>query len=208
MTGQPEHVLVIGAGLGGVRTAEQLRAAGFQGRISLVGAEPHVPYDRPPLSKQILTGEWEPGPGRPARHSTSSRSSACAPTSGWPRSRCSPGEVELSDGSTLHGDAVVIATGLVARTLPGQPAHVHTLRTLEDALALRATLDRIGSLLVVGRRVHRGRGGERGPRPRHRGDRAGGAAVPAARALGPDGRARWPAGCSTEGGVDLRPGCS
>ena len=66
MTGQPEHVLVIGAGLGGVRTAEQLRTAGFQGRISLVGAEPHVPYDRPPLSKQILTGEWEPGAGHPA----------------------------------------------------------------------------------------------------------------------------------------------
>src|SRR5918992_743839 len=58
MTGQPEHVVVVGAGLGGLRTAQQLRSAGFQGRLSLVGAEPHVPYDRPPLSKQLLTGVW------------------------------------------------------------------------------------------------------------------------------------------------------
>ena len=57
---QPEHVLVVGAGLGGLRTVEQLRSAGFQGRISLVGDEPHAPYDRPPLSKQVLTGEWAP----------------------------------------------------------------------------------------------------------------------------------------------------
>ena len=61
-----------------------------------------------------------------------------------------PGEVELSDGSTLHADAIVVATGLAARTLPDQPADVHTLRTLDDALALRAALDRASSLLVVG----------------------------------------------------------
>jgi 3-phenylpropionate/trans-cinnamate dioxygenase ferredoxin reductase subunit len=61
-----------------------------------------------------------------------------------------PGELELSDGSTLYGDAVVIATGLVARTLPAQPAHVHTLRTLDDALRLRAAMDRINSLLIIG----------------------------------------------------------
>ena len=60
MTGQPEHVVIVGAGLGGLRTAQQLRSAGYQGRISLVGAETHAPYDRPPLSKQLLTGEWEP----------------------------------------------------------------------------------------------------------------------------------------------------
>ena len=60
MTGQPEHVLVIGAGLGGVRTCEQLRTAGYQGRISLVGAEAHLPYDRPPLSKEVLRAEAVP----------------------------------------------------------------------------------------------------------------------------------------------------
>jgi NADPH-dependent 2,4-dienoyl-CoA reductase/sulfur reductase-like enzyme len=58
--------------------------------------------------------------------------------------------VELADGASLHADAIVIATGLAARTLPGQPAGVHTLRTLDDALALRSALERAGSLLVIG----------------------------------------------------------
>ena len=64
MTGQPEHVVIVGAGLGGLRTAQKLRSAGMQGRISLVGAESHPPYDRPPLSKQVLTGEWDPDRAR------------------------------------------------------------------------------------------------------------------------------------------------
>lgn len=156
MTGQPEHVLVIGAGLGGVRTAEQLRAAGYQGRISLVGAEPHVPYDRPPLSKQILTGEWEPGRAilrtldQLEDLGVRAHLGLAAVALRVGAAGAGVSEVELSDGATLYGDAVVLATGLVARRLPGQPAHVHTLRTLEDSLALRDALGRIGSLLIVG----------------------------------------------------------
>jgi len=149
MTGQPEHVVVVGAGLGGLRTAEQLRSADFQGRISLVGAEPHAPYDRPPLSKQLLTGDWEPD--RVVLRSLDALDDLGVRTHlGLHAVAMRPGEIELSDGASLHGDTVVVATGLVARTLPGQPANVHTLRTLDDALALRATLDRIGSLLIVG----------------------------------------------------------
>ncbi|MFC5996406.1 NAD(P)/FAD-dependent oxidoreductase [Pseudonocardia hispaniensis] len=146
---QPEHVLVIGAGLGGLRTVEQLRASGYQGRISLVGEEPHPPYDRPPLSKQLLAGAWEPD-----------RVVLCDPEKldelgvryylGVRAVALRPGEAELSDGSTLHADAVVIATGVVARRLAGQPDHVHTLRTLDDALALRSALQQAGSLLVIG----------------------------------------------------------
>jgi NADPH-dependent 2,4-dienoyl-CoA reductase/sulfur reductase-like enzyme len=153
MSGQPEHVMIVGAGLGGLRTAQQLRSVGMQGRISLVGAESHPPYDRPPLSKQVLTGEWDP-----------ERTGLAGPDAfdelgvrthlGNPAVALRPGdrghELELADGAALHGDAVVIATGLVARTLPDQPAHVHTLRTLDDALALRATLEKVESLLVVG----------------------------------------------------------
>jgi len=56
----PEHVLVVGAGLGGVRTVEHLRQLSYTGRISLVRTEAHPPYDRPPLLKQLLAGEWEP----------------------------------------------------------------------------------------------------------------------------------------------------
>lgn len=149
MVRQPEHVLVIGAGLGGLRTAEQLRSAGFQGRISLIGAEPHAPYDRPPLSKQVLTGEWEPE--RIVLSSPDALDELGVRTYfGLRAVALRPGEVELSDGASLHGDAIVIATGVVARTLPGQPAAACTLRTLDDALALRTTLEKIDSLLVIG----------------------------------------------------------
>src|SRR5207247_2973196 len=56
-----EHVVIVGASLGGLRTAQSLRSVGFGGRITLIGDETHKPYDRPPLSKQVLAGEWEPG---------------------------------------------------------------------------------------------------------------------------------------------------
>jgi 3-phenylpropionate/trans-cinnamate dioxygenase ferredoxin reductase subunit len=217
MTGQPEHVMVIGAGLGGLRTVEQLRSAGFQGRISLVGAESHAPYDRPPLSKQILTGDWEPERITLAgldeledlgiRVHLGMAAVALRPGAGgtgW-GAGTSGHELELSDGATLHGDAVVIATGLVARTLPGQPASVHTLRTVDDAIALRATLTQIESLLVVGAGFI---GAEVASAARQLGVAVTvleGLPVVLARALGPDvgaiaGR------LFVEGGVDLRTG--
>jgi NADPH-dependent 2,4-dienoyl-CoA reductase/sulfur reductase-like enzyme len=146
---QPEHVLVVGAGLGGLRTVEQLRTAGFQGRISLVGDEPHAPYDRPPLSKQVLTGEW--APERATLRSVDGLDELGVRTHlGLRAVALRPGEVELADGASLHADAIVVATGLAARTLPGQPAGVHTLRTLDDALSLRSALERGRSLLVIG----------------------------------------------------------
>ena len=146
---QPEHVLVVGAGLGGLRTVERLRTAGFQGRISLVGDEAHAPYDRPPLSKQVLTGEW--APERTTLRSVAGLDELGVRTHlGMRAVALRQGEVELADGASLHADAIVIATGLAARTLPGQPAGVHTLRTLDDALALRSALERASSLLVIG----------------------------------------------------------
>jgi NADPH-dependent 2,4-dienoyl-CoA reductase/sulfur reductase-like enzyme len=204
VSGQPEHVLVIGAGLGGLRTAEQLRSAGYQGRISLVGAEVHEPYDRPPLSKQVLTGDWEPERTR-LKTLDELEDLGVRVHLGLRAVALRPGEVELSDGASLHGDAVVIATGLVARRLPGQPAHVHTLRTLDDALALRTELEKIGSLLVVGGGFI---GAEVASSARSRGiDVTVLEALPApsSRALGPalgalNGR------LLTEGGVDLRTG--
>lgn len=147
--GPPQHVLVVGAGLGGLRTVEQLRAKGYEGRISLVGEEVHAPYDRPPLSKQLLAGDWEPA--RVALRSPAAYDDlAVRCYLGTRAVALRPGEVELADGATLHADAIVLATGLVARKLPGQPERVHTLRTLDDALALRSALLDAGSLLVVG----------------------------------------------------------
>lgn len=149
MSGGPEHVLVVGAGLGGIRTVEQLRHAGYEGRISLVGAEVHPPYDRPPLSKQLLAGEWEP-------ERVSLKDDAALDDLGvrlylgLAAVALRPGEVELSDGSLLAADAIVLATGVVARRLPGQPDSVHTLRTLDDSLALRDALATASTLVVVG----------------------------------------------------------
>ena len=146
---QPEHVLVVGAGLAGCGRSSSLRSAGFQGRISLVGDEPHAPYDRPPLSKQVLTGEW--APERTTLRSVEGLDELGVRTHlGMRAVALRPGEAELDDGASLHADAIVVATGLAARTLPGQPAGVHTLRTLDDALALRAALERASSLLVIG----------------------------------------------------------
>ncbi|MDN5859126.1 MAG: FAD-dependent oxidoreductase [Pseudonocardia sp.] len=206
MTAQPEHVLVVGAGLGGLRTVEQLRAAGFQGRISLVGAEVHPPYDRPPLSKQLLTGDWEPE-RLVLRTQEGLDELGVRAHLGRRAVALRPGEVELSDGASLYGDAVVLATGLVARELPGQPDGVHTLRTLDDGLALRKVLEKAASVLVVGAGFI---GAEVASSAHRRGVEVTvleAAAAPAERALGPE-VARVAARLFTEAGVDLRTGVS
>ena len=145
----PDHVVIVGSGLGGVRAVEQLRACGYIGRLTLIGAEDCPPYDRPPLSKQILLGAWEPERAvfwdqpRLADLDVSLRM-------GVPAVALHGTAVELADGSVVAGDAVVLATGVTARRIPGQPADVLTLRSLDDAVVLRAALLEVRSLLVVG----------------------------------------------------------
>ncbi|GAA3391439.1 NAD(P)/FAD-dependent oxidoreductase [Cryptosporangium minutisporangium] len=204
-----EHVVVVGAGLGGVRTVEQLRANGYEGRITLIGAEEHPPYDRPPLSKQILSGVWEHDRvilrDKPALDELNVSYRLGAAAVGL---RVAPeGEhiVELEDGSTVSGDAVVIATGVTARTLPGQPDAVWTLRTLDDATALRDALGDSQSMLVVG-------GGFIGAEVAHAARTRGldvtvleAAPTTCERALGPQIGALT-ARLFTEAGVDLRCG--
>ncbi|MEU9269101.1 FAD-dependent oxidoreductase [Streptomyces sp. NPDC048251] len=149
MPDHPEHVVVVGAGLGGVRTVEQLRARGHQGRITLIGAEEHPPYDRPPLSKQILTRDWEPERAV-LRDRAGLDGLGVSVRLGTRAVGLHGSTVELSDGSGVTGDAVVLATGAAARRLPGQPDGVAVLRTLDDALALRDAFGSARSLLVVG----------------------------------------------------------
>ena len=135
------RVVVVGAGLAGVRTAEELRRAGFDGEIVLVGAEPHLPYDRPPLSKQLLSGEWPPdrillrAPGDTAELDVTFRLGTAAGGLDLDARR-----VLLADGGSMAFDGLIIATGSEPRRLPGQPddPQVVMLRTLDDALALRA----------------------------------------------------------------------
>lgn len=146
----PEHVVVVGAGLGGLRTVESLRAAGFPGRISLVGDEPHEPYDRPPLSKEILSGKWPED--RAVLHRGELRDLDAALYLGTAAVGVDGSAVHLADGTRLSYDALVVATGVRPRRLPGQPEHpdLHVLRTLEDCRALRESMSRARSLLVVG----------------------------------------------------------
>ncbi|SEP23640.1 NAD(P)/FAD-dependent oxidoreductase [Trujillonella endophytica] len=145
----PEHVVVVGAGLGGLRTVEQLRSRGHTGRITLIGAEVHPPYDRPPLSKQILNGTWEPA--KATFRDLEGLAELDVTTVFGKRAVGLDGTtVQLEDGTAVSGDVVVLATGVTARTLPGQPAGVVTLRTLDDAIALRGAFDSLSSLLIVG----------------------------------------------------------
>ncbi len=145
-----KQVVVVGAGLGGLRTVESLRAQGFSGRISLVGDEPHQPYDRPPLSKQILAGQWPEE--RAILHRGELADLDVSLHLGTSAVAVDGTAVELNDGTRLRYDALVAATGLRPRRLPVQPDHpeLHVLRTLEDCRGLRDSRSRARSLLVVG----------------------------------------------------------
>ena len=148
-----EHVAVVGASLAGLRAIEALREGGFDGRITAVGAEPHLPYDRPPLSKQVLAGTWTPDNTMLAPVGASIEGLDVQWRLGQPATALDLGarRVELADGASIAFDGLVIATGASVRTLPGQPelAGIHTLRTLDDCLALKADLDASPQRVVV-----------------------------------------------------------
>lgn len=138
-----ERVVVVGASLAGLRACETLRANGFTGAITLVGAETELPYDRPPLSKKLLAGDWEADRIRLRKEADLTSldldmrlGSAAAFLDTANRT------ISLADGSTVGYDGLVIATGSSPRRLPGQPHldGVGELRTLADSLALRTRL--------------------------------------------------------------------
>nr|AGS49528.1 ferredoxin reductase [uncultured bacterium esnapd7] len=148
-----KRVVIVGASAGGLATAEALRRLGYRDAITLVGEETHLPYDRPPLSKQILTGEWSPD-RLPLRPEADVDALDLDVRLGVRASGLDPvgRTVTLADGSSLPYEAVVVATGVRARRLPGTEgvAGVHTLRTLEDALALKERLVPGRRLVIVG----------------------------------------------------------
>ncbi|MEV7159152.1 FAD-dependent oxidoreductase [Streptomyces misionensis] len=137
------RIVIVGASLAGLRAAEALRANGFTGSLTVVGDEPHPPYDRPPLSKQVLLGiAPADSTGLPMRQDPKAEWLLGVRATGLdPLAR----RVLLDGGESLPYDRVLIATGTRARPWPN-PAEaaldgVFTLRTREDAAGLAERLD-------------------------------------------------------------------
>ncbi len=145
-------VAVVGASLAGLRAVEALRARGFEGRIDWIGAESHEPYDRPPLSKQVLRGEWSPERIALAQNGLASFAAQQHFGRRALRLDLAARRIELDAGGAVTFDGLVIATGASPRKLPGQPelAGVFVLRTLDDALAMRGALEAGPRVVVVG----------------------------------------------------------
>ena len=158
MPNTPNRIVVVGASLAGARAVHSVRTAGHDGPLTLIGAEPHLPYDRPPLSKEYLTGDNDPSSlaldpegayedldvevmlsTHAVGLDVAARTVAVAPAAG-------------GSAETVPFDGLIIATGAAARSLPGTEGirGVHTLRTVDDAQAIREGLDAGARVAVVG----------------------------------------------------------
>lgn len=144
-------VLIVGAGLASVRTAEQLRRNGFGAPITIVGAEAHPPYDRPPLSKQMLRGEVDDVALKPANFYADN---GITLRLGCPARAVDVAAhtVELADGQVLGYDQLVIATGLVPNRIAafGDLDGLCVLRSLDDCVALQRRAASARRAVVIG----------------------------------------------------------
>lgn len=152
-----DHVVVVGASLAGVHAASALRREGFEGAVTVIDAQPHRPYDRPPLSKELLTGRFaaeeiglRTAEGLDVSWKLGTRVHAATRDGSGASGR--GGRIATDQGDVAF-DGLVVATGAEARTLPGTETMpgVQVVRTLDDATALRASFEAgISKLLVVG----------------------------------------------------------
>lgn len=146
-------VVIVGGSAGGMATAESLRAQGYDGPVTVVSEEVHAAYDRPPLSKQLLSGQWvaEQLALRPSGH-YEDLDVTVRPAATAAHVDVRERTLTLFDGSTLRYDQLVVATGVTPAPLPFivSNATVHVLRTVDDALAMRAALINARSALVIG----------------------------------------------------------
>jgi 3-phenylpropionate/trans-cinnamate dioxygenase ferredoxin reductase subunit len=148
-----DRIVVVGAAAAGLTAAETLRREGFDQQITLVGDELHLPYDRPPLSKQILSGVWETD--RIALRKDSVYAESGIGVRLGVRATgldTSARVVHLASGDSLSYDGLIIATGVQPRLLPfgHDLAGVHVMRTLDDAVALKSSFTPGARLVVVG----------------------------------------------------------
>ncbi|GAA0629744.1 FAD-dependent oxidoreductase [Sporichthya brevicatena] len=151
------RLVVVGASLAGLRAIEAARRSGYDGPITLIGNEPHLPYDRPPLSKAFLDADEDEN-GAPVvptfRDEATLRDEMNVDLRlGAPATALAPaGQVVLLDGDAVPYTQLIIATGGDARNLPGGESleGVHVLRTLDDALAVRKALDAGARTVVIG----------------------------------------------------------
>ncbi|MEY9559602.1 NAD(P)/FAD-dependent oxidoreductase [Sinorhizobium fredii] len=146
------HIVIVGAGECGARAAFALREKGFEGEISLIGAEPHLPYERPPLSKDGLAGAEPPkyvaGPDRYEEARIAVLTSVTVEAIDRRRKA-----VRLADGRSIDYDRLLLATGARPRPLPDAPENaerVRMLRTHADALGIRSALAPGRKLAIVG----------------------------------------------------------
>lgn len=149
-------IVVVGASLAGLRAAEEIRHEGHAGPVIIVGDEVHPPYDRPPLSKQLLAGTWDVPR---VHHHTPDKLDMLGLEFRLGRRALSldteTRTVALDDGHQLRYDGLIVATGARARSLPGTDGlpGVRTLRTLDDCLGIRAALESAGAgarVVVIG----------------------------------------------------------
>jgi len=144
------RLVIVGASLAGLRAAQAARSAGHEGGIVMIGQEPHLPYTRPPLSKEILQGTQEIEDATLQVGELDVEWRLGVPAGGLDRERR---RVRLEDRSEAPYDRLIVATGCRARGWEGPGSElegVHTLRDLEDAVTLRKGLSTAGRLLIVG----------------------------------------------------------
>ena len=147
-----KRIAVVGASLAGLRAVEFIRRAKFDGKLVLIGEEKHRPYDRPPLSKEVLRGEADPERLALRRKSYDELNVELKLGQRARSLDAGAREVLLQSGEVVSYDGLVIATGGEVRTLPNQPSlrGIHVLRTLDDALAIRAALAARPRVAVIG----------------------------------------------------------
>ena len=147
-------VVIIGGGLAGAKTAEALREKGFQGSVTLIAAEDHLPYERPPMSKDYLAGKsaFEDAVVHPSRWYEDNNVTLKLGVRAT-KIDAEGHQVTLEDNSTVAYDKLVLATGSVVRKLPipgADAKNVHYLRTVEDSDAIRQTFGQDKKLVIIG----------------------------------------------------------